>query len=113
MYARGASFAFSPLSSSRQNQSTGVAYFVDRIHRIAKKQIPKWVSAFLVRWKGLEPLTYWFVASHSIQLSYRREYGADDEARTRYLHLGKVALYQMSYIRKCKKYYTYKTVSCQ
>ena len=27
------------------------------------------------------------------------EYGADDEARTRYLHLGKVALYQMSYIR--------------
>ena len=27
--------------------------------------------------------------------------GADDEARTRYLHLGKVALYQMSYIRIC------------
>ncbi len=27
-------------------------------------------------------------------------YGADDEARTRYLHLGKVALYQMSYIRR-------------
>ena len=26
--------------------------------------------------------------------------GADDGARTRYLHLGKVALYQMSYIRK-------------
>ena len=25
--------------------------------------------------------------------------GASDEARTRYLHLGKVALYQMSYIR--------------
>ena len=25
--------------------------------------------------------------------------GADDEARTRYLHLGKVALYQMSYSR--------------
>ena len=23
----------------------------------------------------------------------------DDEARTRYLHLGKVALYQMSYVR--------------
>ena len=27
-------------------------------------------------------------------------YGASDEARTRYLHLGKVALYQMSYTRK-------------
>ena len=29
-------------------------------------------SSFLVRWKGLEPPTYWFVASHSIQLSYQR-----------------------------------------
>ncbi len=29
-------------------------------------------TAFLVRRKGLEPPTYWFVASHSIQLSYRR-----------------------------------------
>ena len=27
--------------------------------------------------------------------------GAGDEARTRYLHLGKVALYQMSYTRIC------------
>ena len=27
---------------------------------------------FSTRRKGLEPLTYWFVASHSIQLSYRR-----------------------------------------
>ena len=27
-------------------------------------------------------------------------YGAADEARTRYLHLGKVALYQMSYGRR-------------
>ena len=31
--------------------------------------------------------------------------GADDEARTRYLHLGKVALYQMSYIRMfCRRF---------
>ena len=29
--------------------------------------------------------------------------GADDGARTRYLHLGKVALYQMSYIRICNR----------
>lgn len=27
-------------------------------------------------------------------------FGAEDEARTRYLHLGKVALYQMSYSRE-------------
>ena len=30
---------------------------------------------------------------------FKRPCGADYEARTRYLHLGKVALYQMSYIR--------------
>ena len=30
--------------------------------------------------------------------------GASDEARTRYLHLGKVALYQMSYTRFDKRY---------
>ena len=28
----------------------------------------------LVRLKGFEPPTYWFVASHSIQLSYSRIY---------------------------------------
>ena len=27
----------------------------------------------MARLKGLEPLTYWFVASHSIQLSYKRK----------------------------------------
>ena len=30
-------------------------------------------------------------------------FGAGDEARTRYLHLGKVALYQMSYARGTKR----------
>ena len=33
-------------------------------------------------------------------------FGASDEARTRYLHLGKVALYQMSYTRNSKVNYT-------
>ena len=32
-------------------------------------------------------------------LAMSPDIGADDEARTRYLHLGKVALYQMSYVR--------------
>ena len=33
------------------------------------------------------------------------DFGASDEARTRYLHLGKVALYQMSYTRNNSDYY--------
>ena len=35
----------------------------------------------------------------------QRFIGAGDEARTRYLHLGKVALYQMSYARNSRLYY--------
>ena len=42
-----------------------------------------------------------------------QRYGADDEARTRYLHLGKVALYRMSYIRNCKRNYIKHTCVCQ
>ena len=37
-----------------------------------KRVIPNGITLLMVRRKGLEPLTYWFVASHSIQLSYRR-----------------------------------------
>ena len=37
------------------------------------------------------------------QIGISPYYGASDEARTRYLHLGKVALYQMSYTRDNKR----------
>ncbi len=40
-------------------------------------------------------------------------FGASDEARTRYLHLGKVALYQMSYTRSDESYNTKVLVKCQ
>ncbi len=40
-------------------------------------------------------------------------FGAGDEARTRYLDLGKVALYQMSYARKRKADYTVYSPVCQ
>ncbi len=40
-------------------------------------------------------------------------YGAGDEARTRYLHLGKVALYRMSYTRSEREYYTRFCLKCQ
>ena len=40
-------------------------------------------------------------------------YGAGDEARTRYLHLGKVALYQMSYTCSDENYYNLISRRCQ
>ena len=40
-------------------------------------------------------------------------FGAGDEARTRYLDLGMVALYQMSYARKRKIDYTSHRSVCQ
>ena len=75
------------------------------------KKAPTNVSAFFLEvTPGFEPgnqgfadpcLTTWLChhfekdALSSASFSF----GADDEARTRYLHLGKVALYQMSYSR--------------
>ena len=43
-------------------------------------------------------LTTW--PRHHVERGIPPVFGAADEARTRYLHLGKVALYQMSYGRK-------------
>ena len=43
-------------------------------------------------------LTTWLW--HRTEQKRSRKIGASDEARTRYLHLGKVALYQMSYTRR-------------
>ena len=49
-------------------------------------------------------LTTWLwhrILNYIHKIRFYEKNGADDEARTRYLHLGKVALYQMSYIRTC------------
>ena len=37
--------------------------------------------------------------SVALSVTYAEEHGADDETRTRDIDLGKVALYQLSYIR--------------
>ena len=42
-------------------------------------------------------------------MSYTRVFGAVDEARTRDLHLGKVALYQLSYYRVKKGVFLVRT----
>ena len=76
---------FAPLEKCRNSplDCFSVASFVAtlRVHshfwfesltsRIPKRKsdCPKGQSLFLARCKGLEPLAYWFVASHSIQLS--------------------------------------------
>ena len=77
---------------------------------ITKKHLQNVSAFFLEVTPGFEPgnqgfadpcLTTWLChhfekdALSSASFSF----GADDEARTRYLHLGKVALYQMSYGR--------------
>ena len=57
---------------------------------------------------GLEPgnrgfavrcLTTWLWRHMNLAGYPRKTFGAGNEARTRYLHLGKVALYRMSYAR--------------
>ena len=79
-----------------------------------KRPNPSKVQSFMEAPPGFEPgnqgfadpcLTTWLWRHRRLQelLSSKnscQKTGADDEARTRYLHLGKVALYQMSYIRK-------------
>ena len=44
--------------------------------------------------------SYQKTSPHDFQNHEGKFFGAGDEARTRYLHLGKVALYRMSYTRE-------------
>ena len=46
------------------------------------------------------PLGYVTVYEKTARFAVFSVFGAGDEARTRYLDLGKVALYQMSYARR-------------
>ena len=70
------------------------AKIIVRLRRAVAANLPPagWISSF-------EPVTHGTKKKSrcvSICFSF---YGAGDEARTRYLHLGKVALYRMSYTR--------------
>ena len=49
---------------------------------------------------GALPLGYGTICKSGTRGYVPDFFGAGDEARTRYLHLGKVALYRMSYARK-------------
>ena len=63
-------------SSPRRQHSTGVLHLIVRASRFSPTQ-----------------------QKRPMQMHRSSFYGAGDEARTRYLHLGKVALYRMSYTR--------------
>ena len=58
-------------------------------------------------------LTTWLCHRMTERTEVLSVFGAGDEARTRYLDLGKVALYQMSYARKRKIDYTANPCVCQ
>ena len=53
------------------------------------------------RWNALVVFRSFFgrFRQKKVRLENQSDFGAGDEARTRYLHLGKVALYRMSYTR--------------
>lgn len=49
-------------------------YLLRKVHSYLCTFLIKHLPNDLVRQEGLEPPTYWFVASHSIQLSYWRTF---------------------------------------
>lgn len=82
-------------------------YLQQKIHEILRCRI-----SWIINWRrhpdlnrGIRVLQTHALPLGYVALSFLRganaplKSGAGDEARTRYLHLGKVALYQMSYAR--------------
>ena len=75
----------------RNALSRGFQKFFEKFLTSSLKDIPLRVEAPPRFELGIRVLQ-----THALPLGYGAEIGADYEARTRYLHLGKVALYQMS-----------------
>ena len=87
-----------------------IAFSFSNLGRNDKKTHPKWCVSFLevparfelaINGFAARGLTTWlrYHMKQGTRLRSLSFVGAGDEARTRYLHLGKVALYRMSYTR--------------
>ena len=77
-----------------QNEVLYIISFGEAVYHRAKLYAPA-----VMIWRLRLMMCRRFAPDKKISFRRTRFFGADDEARTRYLHLGKVALYQMSYIR--------------
>jgi hypothetical protein len=108
---RDGSYKTFPLSMDQENSSTGlpaVCAFAP-YKRFRPRRKP---------WRSADSLRPSILISQGIQKNNHTFrcgcfFGASDEARTRYLHLGKVALYQMSYTRNSRVYNSRFSPHCQ
>ena len=98
---------FAPFAPGHQNHIRKKAPHASCVSRLWLEVPPRFelgnkgfADLCLTTWPWHRTLILWKRRSKYYILSVLSINGADDEARTRYLHLGKVALYQMSYIRK-------------
>ena len=75
-------------------------HFVDEIKSVLfSRRKADFITAVISSPQGISPVRRTDLMKKLRLQSNRSFYGAGDEARTRYLHLGKVALYRMSYTR--------------
>ena len=97
---------FAPFAPGHQNHIRKKAPHASCVSRLWLEVPPRFelgnkgfADLCLTTWPWHHTLILWKRRSKYYILSVLSINGADDEARTRYLHLGKVALYQMSYVR--------------
>ena len=90
--------------SSKFSMFTCKKHFRCNFLKVASKVLDKYGGTAQIwtgEWRFCRPLPYRLATvPYEIRNAMRSlSFGAGDEARTRYLHLGKVALYRMSYTR--------------
>ena len=102
---------FKPLSANKKKCTLSGAFGADDVCFFYGKHLPRFLRCVALGFLSSALLAKNAPPEHFLYARLRAPirkpkkctlpgaFGADDGARTRYLHLGKVALYQMSYIR--------------